>query len=108
MGAAENLPANNSLLSKVLMIFKAHTLLSRDGSPVDGSKQDQAFHFGGMSPSHAWDIYMPLAGNTGVTPGRHLLHSRTFKWGKYMYPGLQLELDRACAVEYTALVEPYL
>ena len=104
MGAAENLPANNSLLSKVLMIFKAHTLLSRDGSPVDGSKQDQAFHFGGMSPSHAWDIYMPLAGNTGVTPGRHLLHSRTFKWGKYIHPELKLVLDTACGVEYTALV----
>ena len=51
---------------------------------------------------------MPLAGNTGVTPGRHLLHGGPFKWGKYVYPGLKLVLDRDCAVEYTALEEPYL
>ena len=69
-----------------------------------GSEQNRTFHFWGMSPSHAWDIYMPLAGNTGITPGRHLLHSRTFKWGKYIHPELKLVLDTACGVEYTALV----
>ena len=72
-----------------------------------GSEQNQAFHFWGMSPSHAWDFYMPLASNTGITPGRHLLHRRPFKWGQYLHPGFKLLLDRSCAVEYTALVEPY-
>ena len=70
-----------------------------------------------MSSSHAWDIYMPLAGNTGllledicVTEGPFFFffHRGPFKWGKYVYSGLKLVLDRDCAVEYTDLVKPYL
>ena len=70
-----------------------------------------------MSSSHAWDIYMPLAGNTGllledicVTEGPFFFffHRGPFKWGKYVHRNLKLVLDRASAVEYTALVEPYL
>ena len=61
-----------------------------------------------MSPSHAWDIIMPLAGNTDMTPERHRMQRWPFKWGQYMHPGLKLGLDTACAVEYTALVEPHL
>ena len=76
-------------------------------------RAEQDFSLLGTSLCYAWDMSMPLAGNTGLLredicvpegPPFFFFHREPFKWGKYVYSGLKLVLDRDCAVEYTALL----